>query len=116
MKTMTREMPFPPAGSRGIVHKLKSLLISIAQEPRMAPFLLWLLFMGGIASRGTTEQAWFTDSLAKAIFLHGEPPTWMIVKKSLQGILWVDMIHDVPCMQLCNEVEETGIARNGQDR
>jgi len=114
MITITRQMPFPPASARTIVQKLKNSLIRISEEPSAAPFLLWLLFMGGIAARGTTERPWFRDNLVRITVQLGELSTLEVVKKVLKGILWVDMIHDVPCKQLWDAIEMARNAWNGQ--
>ncbi len=70
--------------------------------------------MGGIASQGTMERAWFRENLVRITILLGELSTLEIVKKVLKGILWVDMIHDFPCKQLWDEIEMARNAWNGQ--
>lgn len=107
VKTLTREKPFSPSSSKVVIPKLKSLLAKIVKEPRAAPLLLWLYFMGGIASQGLAARSWFMNKLLEFVLLPGELLTWMSVKKALKKILWVELIHEGPCKQLWNEIEAT---------
>lgn len=115
-KTLTREKPFSPSSSKVVIPKLKSLLMGIVKEPRAATLLLWLYFMGGIASQGLAARSWFTNKLLEFALLPGELLTWMSVKKALKKVLWIDLIHEGPCKQLWNEIEVTRATTSiGQD-
>jgi len=103
VKTLTREKPFSPSSSKVV----KSLLARIVKERRAAPLLLWLYFMGGIASQGLAARSWFTNKLLESVLLPGELLTWMSVKKALKKVLWIELIHEGPCKQLWNEIEAT---------
>jgi hypothetical protein len=107
VKTLTREKPFSPSSSKVVIPKLKSLLARIVKEPNAAPLLLWLYFMGGIASQGLAARSWFTNKLLEFVLLPGELLTWMSVKKALKKVLWIELIHEGPCKQLWNEIEVT---------
>jgi hypothetical protein len=61
--------------------------------------------MGGIASQGLAARSWFTNKLLEFVLLAGELLTWMSVKKALQKVLWIVIIHEGPCKQLWNEIE-----------
>jgi Fungal specific transcription factor domain len=116
VKTLTRETPFFPSSSKVVISKLKSLLARIVKEPRVAPLLLWLYFMGGIASRGLAARSWFTNKLLEFVLLPGELLTWTSVKNALKRVLWVELIHEGPCKQLWDETEVTRATTSiGQD-
>ena len=104
-KTLTRERPFCPPISTLLVPKLKRSLIRIVDEPRAAPLLLWLYFMGGIASHGLSTRSWFIKKLVEFVLLPGELLTWVSVKKALRKILWIDLIHEGACKHLWNDTE-----------
>ena len=107
MKTLTREKPFSPSSSKVVIPKLKSLLARVVKEPKAAPLLLWLYFMGGIASQGLAARSWFVNKLLEFVLLPGELLTWTSVKKALKKVLWIELIHEGPCKQLWNEIEVT---------
>jgi hypothetical protein len=107
VKTLTRERPFSPLGSKILVQKLESSLTRVAEEQRAAPLLLWLYFMGGIASPGLPARSWFMSKLLEFVLYPGELLTWASVKKALRKVLWIEMIHEGPCKQLWFETEMT---------
>jgi Fungal specific transcription factor domain len=116
VKTLTREAPFFPSSSKVVIPKLKSLLARIVKESRATPLLLWLYFMGGIASQGLGARSWFMNGLLGFVLLPGELLTWMSVKKALRKVLWIELIHEGPCKQLWDETEVTRATTSiGQD-
>jgi Fungal specific transcription factor domain len=114
VKTLTRETPFSPLSSKVVVQKLQSSLMRIAEEPRVAPLLVWLYFMGGIASQGLAARSWFMKKLLEFVPRPGEFLTWMSAKKALRKILWIELIHDGPCKQLWDETEITRAMSTGK--
>jgi hypothetical protein len=70
--------------------------------------LLWLLFIGGSASRSSC-RAWFTERLLDVIARAGIN-TWDEAKLLLVRFWWVESIHDRPCKQLWEEVKASSLA------
>ena len=87
----------------------------IAEEPRAASLVLWLYFMGGIASQGLATRSWFKNKLLEFVLLPGELLTWMNVKKALKKVLWIELVHEGPCKQLWDETEITRAMLIGQN-
>ena len=94
-----------PMSSGLKARKLKSSLINIPQDPKMAPLLLWLFFMGAIASRDAEDRTWFTQEVVGSTILRGELTTREGFKKALSKLLWVDLAHEGLCRQWWNEIE-----------
>ena len=115
VKTLTRDKPFSPSTSNVVVQKLKNSLTRVAGEPRAAPLVLWLYFMGGIASRGLVLRPWFTNKLLEFVLSPGELLTWMSVKKALKKVLWIELIHEGSCKQLWDETETARALSIGQN-
>jgi hypothetical protein len=116
IKSIMREYPLCAVTSKVLVAKLKSSLDGMAyyRNPTVAPLLLWLFFMGGMASHGTSDRAWYVAHLVRLTLVVGELPTWEGVKGCLKKILWVDGIHERPCRMLWDEVDMTRTVLNGQ--
>ena len=114
VKTLTRDKPFSPPTSNVVVQKLKNSLTRVAGEPGAAPLVLWLYFMGGIASQGQALRPWFTKRLLEFVISPGELLTWVSVKKALKKVLWIELIHEGPCKQFWNETETARALSIGQ--
>jgi hypothetical protein len=114
MKSIIREFPSTAISSKRMVQRLKSSLTSISEDARIAPVLLWLYFMGGIASQGSSERAWFVAHLLRMTFTIGRFPSWEGVKGVLKKVLWVEPILEKVCKMLWNEVEMTRNVLNGK--
>ncbi|KAK2748305.1 hypothetical protein FQN57_000963 [Myotisia sp. PD_48] len=54
---------------------------------------LWVLMMGAIASRATTEPDWFPDRLREAVNFIGLS-TWEELKEILSLVMWMDSVCD----------------------
>ncbi len=114
IKSITKEFPHSASTSKILVQKLKSSLNGIAEDSRIAPLLLWLFFMGGVASQGTSERAWFVAHLVRMTIAVGRVPNWEGVKAVLRKVLWVENIHGRICKMLWDEVVTTRTVLNGQ--
>jgi hypothetical protein len=105
VKTLARALPFSPLSSKVIVHKLQRSLMKLTAEPRATPLLLWLCFIGGIASQGLPAQSWFMNRLVEFVLRPGELLPWMRAKRALKEVLWIELIHERPCKRLWGETE-----------
>jgi hypothetical protein len=105
VKTLTRELPFSLLSSKVMVHKLQMSLMNITEEPRATPLLLWLYFIGGIASQGLPARSWFMNQLLEFMLRSGELITWVSAQRALSKVLWIELIHEGPCKRLWDEIE-----------
>ncbi|KAF2496782.1 hypothetical protein BU16DRAFT_560099 [Lophium mytilinum] len=106
VKSITRATPFAPGTSSTIVSRLKLALEGAPADERLPYLDLWLLYTGGLASQGTSERAWFKYKLAELSELEPELSSWISIRNALKGCLWVESIHERPCRQLWEEVNE----------
>ena len=113
MKTIMKEYPHLTTTSRILVQQLKVSLKEIDEDSVLVPLHLWLFFMGGVVSQGTSERAWFVANLVRMTGA-ASMLNWEVIKAVLRMVLWVDNIHDRICRTLWDEVEMTRTVLNGQ--
>lgn len=106
VKSLTRQMWSLLQTSKMLVQRLQTSLTGTSQEAAALPLLVWLFFMGGIASeQKTQERRWFTDNLVKVTSSLDRPSRWKCVRRFLKEVLWIDAIHDGPGEALWHETE-----------
>lgn len=119
-KSIGRGLPFASAGSQLLPKRLKqalSLLIAGGVVPFSKSVLLWLCFMGGVASRvGSCEETWFVDQLVGMTDELLQLQQWEGTKYVLKEILFVDVVHDEPCRKLWEQVEKMCDLKKRWDR
>lgn len=109
MKAILRDFTVSATGCRILVSKLKTTL-SLVSVSEIAPsLLLWILFMGGVASaEDSSYRSYFNAHLVK--LQHGLClKEWGDVKKRLQDVLWVGKVFDEPGSALWEEVRSVGL-------
>jgi len=93
MQATLQEFPLSALGSRGLVHKLKKLVITIQiANKSQGELVAWLLFMGGLEAKAGEDRMWFVAQLAK-LLAHLKMKTWEVVELALGKLWWVKKIH-----------------------
>ncbi len=67
--------------------------------------VLWMCVMGGVASKAASrEEVWFVDQLLR--MRNGDPRLreWDGARTMLKEMLFVDVVHQVPCRKLWQQV------------
>ncbi|KAL2072124.1 hypothetical protein VTL71DRAFT_11467 [Oculimacula yallundae] len=98
-----REFPCAAVGPGRLVKRLRELVIRVQMwNGREAGLVLWLLFVGGMAARGE-DRVWFIEQIER---LGGRIGVvrWGEVKGVLEGLWWVERIHEKPCRELWDKV------------
>lgn len=113
MKEILREFTFSATGSRILVSKLRtSLSIALLSEASSTSLalLLWVLFMGGVASikNGLDKKLFVTHLVRLCIDL--EIDEWKDVKERLESILWIGKVLDKAGKALWEEIQLTARA------
>ena len=97
MKEILREFTFSASGSRGLVSKLKISLGTVLTSefaPSLSSLLLWLLFMGGMASvENNMNHIFFTAHLVRLRQELGIYE-WEDVRDRLESVLWIGRALD----------------------
>ena len=108
MKEMLHNFTFSATGSRILVSKLASCLHLIIPTGSILPsssLILWLLFMGSIASvKNSKDRKFFLTHLAKLQRGCGIR-RWEDVKYRLESVLWVGSILDKAGSEVWEEVD-----------
>ena len=68
------------------------------------PFLLWILFCGGILCLSSEERTFFVERIVRLLVLLGLRG-WEEVDGMLRGYLWTEKLGDRTCAVLWDEVE-----------
>jgi hypothetical protein len=72
--------------------------------PTEGPFLLWILFCGGILCMGGEERGFFVERIVRLVELLGLKG-WDEVEGILRGYLWTERVGGWICLVLWDEVE-----------
>jgi hypothetical protein len=72
--------------------------------PIEGPFLLWILFCGGILCMGVEERGFFVERIARLVELLGLK-LWEEVEGILRGYLWTERVGAWICLVLWDEVD-----------
>lgn len=104
IKSTMRGVGIAPPSSRKLLQNLKDSLLVVRPEQRMAPLMLWLSVIGGIASLGLPEHRWFVERLRLITNNVPSMRTWDDCLRCLRNMMWVDWIHKGPCMSLWEEM------------
>ena len=99
-----------------LVRRLKESFPKPVLDPAslQGPSLLWLLFMGGIAARGTVDRAWFVAHLVRLAPIVGLSG-WDEVKCTLQKMLWIEKVLADRGKALWDELEIMSGVLSGQE-
>jgi hypothetical protein len=110
-KSINRSLPFPPTSSQILPTRLQQSLIlllpstSPSSSPLSLPLTLWLLTMGGLASQPLSSPSiYFTDQLVLLLQSHPNLQSWDGARTLLKEVLFVDVVYDVPCRKLWEQV------------
>ena len=107
LKEILREFLLSTIGSRIIVSKLKTSLESVLTKevtPTSSSLLLWLLFMGGLASlQNCLAHTYFITHLVR-LRRELELYEWEDVKERLEHVLWIGRVLDKSGEDLWEEV------------
>lgn len=110
MKEILQEFTFSATGSRILVSKLgKSLDLVFTNgiTPVSSSLLLWLLFMGGVASiKNGMDRTLFVRYLMRLRYDLGIHE-WEEVKDRLQNVLWIGKVLDKTGKALWEETQFT---------
>ena len=75
------------------------------QDLRSLEVLLWVYYMGGMASGDSVEMKWYASKVACSM-MRLELHTWPELKSHLLQVLWTDTMHDLVCTALWDEIEQ----------
>jgi hypothetical protein len=106
IRSITRPIDPVPKHPRPLVRNLGSTLATIDETAAttIMPLLLWLIFMGGIATGdGTAQRSLFASKLASLTVSHDELSAWDGIKSVLEETLWLQPIHEKACLRLWTE-------------
>ena len=107
MKEILREFLLSTIGSRILVSKLKVSLDSVLESvvtPTSSSLILWLLFMGGVASvQHCLDHTFFIAHLVR-LRRELELYEWEDVKERLEHVLWIGRVLDNAGEDLWEEV------------
>ena len=107
MKEILREFLLSTIGSRILVYKLKASLGSVLVTeitPTSSSLILWLLFMGGVASlQNYLDHKFFIAHLVR-LRRELELYEWEDVKERLEHVLWIGSVLDKAGEGLWEEV------------
>ncbi|KAF3481635.1 uncharacterized protein GIQ15_04394 [Arthroderma uncinatum] len=67
--------------------------LGLEEEERVSCIYLWIIVMGGIASRGMPDSEWFAARFDQTVRMKGLS-TWEGVKQCLTSIMWMDSVCD----------------------
>ena len=113
MKEILQEFTFSATGSRILVSKLRtSLSIALVSEASSTSLalLVWVLFMGGVASiKNGLDKTFFATHLVR-LCVDLEIDEWKDVKERLESILWIGKVLDKAGKALWEEVQLTARA------
>lgn len=116
-KSINRSLTLPPTSSQILSIRLHQSLVlllpssstssSSSSSPLLLPLplTLWLLTMGGLASQPLgTPSKYFIDQLVLLLQSHPDLQTWERSRITLKEVLFVDVVHEVPCRKLWAQV------------
>ena len=110
MKEILQEFTFSATGSRILVSKFRtSLSLALMSDviPISSSLLLWLLFMGGVASiKNGLDRTLFITHLMRLRYDLGIDE-WEEVKERLQNVLWIGEVLDKTSKTLWEETQVT---------
>ncbi|TAQ89839.1 hypothetical protein B7494_g1825 [Chlorociboria aeruginascens] len=111
MQETLQEFPYSAIGSGILVKRMKDLIpiVKITSKDEGA-LVTWLLFMGGLSSQQTEDRKWFVSHLERLTARLGIQ-IWDAVKGSLEGVLWIEKLHERPCLH-----QPTGLQYAIQER
>ena len=106
-KEILREFLLSTIGSGILISKLKNSLENVLTTevtPTSSSLLLWLLFMGGLASlQNSLDQTFFVTHLVR-LRRELELYEWEDVKERLGHVLWIGRVLDKPGEDFWEEV------------
>lgn len=114
MTTFTRSRPFYGSHCAVLSSKLRTYLDEALGSLKDRKEIVWLAFMGGLASLETKDRRWFIEKLQHIVQICGFC-TWSEIKTMLQQILWLDTLHEGPGIQLWEELFVTATLRGKFD-
>jgi hypothetical protein len=92
-----------------ISSRLRASLEDYDMAQYRSPLPFWALFMGGLASTETSDNAWFRRKLRKTLSVRGDMVIWQDVKRELQKVIWLDSLQDKHGQALWKEVAPNNI-------
>ncbi|KAJ9494205.1 hypothetical protein LTR99_003134 [Exophiala xenobiotica] len=105
MQSIMKETPFTKTSSGIISRELQHSLRSLEVEREPTSLMFWILIMGALVSSRTSEKEWYRCMLIRALeSLPDNLANWRNAKARLQGILWIESLHDTHGQQLWHEV------------
>jgi hypothetical protein len=105
MQTLTREVPFTRLCSSHISKQLKEALPAVDAAKAPALLIYWMLFMGGLVSKDTSDRLWFRKRLMDFQQLRNDWAQWTHVKAQLQKVFWVDNLQDAFGLELWHDID-----------
>lgn len=90
-------VPFFELSSR--IKRRVSVMETSYKTTKELEFLIWILFIGGIASLGSEYRSWFVEQL-RAVSHRIEFNSWAKVKTILERFLWLGSTNDPDGMEL----------------
>lgn len=99
-----------------LVEKLKVYLTRLdsttdAPQTECLEFLLWLSFMGGVLQLEYVNRTWYNSFIAMTAAKLGLCD-FDGVKEVLSRFLWIEWVHERPCMKLWEDIMEDPEMRN----
>jgi hypothetical protein len=76
--------------SKGTIDRMNEIKVPFAQSLK-----IWSIIMLIMSSTVSTTDVWMRSRWVKEV--NGKP--WSVTRKTLKGILWLDVIHDGPGKQ-----------------
>ncbi|KIW67789.1 hypothetical protein PV04_07017 [Phialophora macrospora] len=105
VQTLTREVPFTRLCSSHISTQLKEALPAVKTAKAPARLIFWILFMGGLVSKDTSERVWFRQKLTDFQQLQNDWVQWENVKARLQTVFWVNNLQDAFGLELWHDID-----------
>jgi len=103
MQATLQEYPFSATGSINLVHKLKDAIMEVKiRNENEGALVLWMLFMGGVSARRGEDRIWFVAQIEKLSGRLGLGD-WEAVNGEMQGLWWVEKIHEKPLREMWDE-------------
>ena len=96
LKSLTRGMDHLARTSKLLADKLKAASEGIVPTLIPIPLLLWIFYIGGVATKSTPEQTWFKQKLENLFVREPELRDVEGAKAMLEQLLWVDFVHEAP--------------------